>query len=72
MRSRRSMTRRRFLKASGAAAAGCWAPTIIPASALGADGHVAPSNRINVGMIGMGRIVICMNLKPFLKAPDCR
>jgi myo-inositol 2-dehydrogenase/D-chiro-inositol 1-dehydrogenase len=71
---KRSITRRRFLKTTTATAAGaaCWAPTIVPASALGADGHVAPSNRINIGMIGLGRIVICMNLKPFLKAPDCQ
>lgn len=30
------------------------APTIVPASALGRDGAVAPSNRITLGMIGTG------------------
>jgi hypothetical protein len=30
-------------------------PTIIPSSALGKDGAVAPSERINIGVIGCGR-----------------
>ena len=30
------------------------APYFVPASALGADGHVAPSNRITMGFIGTG------------------
>ncbi len=37
--------------AAGAAVA---APYIIPASALGKDGHTAPSNRISIGVIGTG------------------
>ena len=49
------ISRRRFLRRSsivlGAALA---APTIIPASALGADGATAPSERINMGCIGVG------------------
>jgi len=44
----------------------------VRSSALGADGHVAPSNRITIGMIGVGRIVVFSNLKSFLKAPDCQ
>ena len=48
-------TRREFLKKSTAAAVSAWAfPAIVPSSALGADGHVAPSNRIAVGCIGVG------------------
>lgn len=47
--------RRQFLKASAAAAgAAIMAPTIIPSSALGRDGAVAPSERIVVGGIGIG------------------
>lgn len=46
------LTRRRFLQALGAAAVG--APMIVPASALGRDGAVAPSNRIVMGVIGVG------------------
>ncbi len=49
------ISRRNFLaKAAGAAAAGIVLPTIIPASALGKNGTVAPSNRINCGIIGNG------------------
>lgn len=44
-------TRRQFLKTTAVAVA---LPTFIPASALGRDGKVAPSNRIVVGGIGIG------------------
>ena len=43
------LSRRRFLKGAALAVA---APTVIPGSALGADGAVAPSNRIAMGGIG--------------------
>ncbi len=47
--------RRRFLKSTiSAAGAAVLAPTIIPSSALGLDGAVAPSERIVVGGIGIG------------------
>ncbi len=50
-RTGRSSTRRRFLK-TAAAAAGAWcAATVVPARVRGA---MAPSNRINVGLIGCG------------------
>lgn len=45
-------SRRRFLATAAAATA---APFIVPASAMGADGHVAPSNRIAIGLIGVGK-----------------
>jgi predicted dehydrogenase len=48
-------TRRSFLKQAGAvslAVAGF--PSVVPSSALAADGQVAPSNRITVGCIGVG------------------
>jgi hypothetical protein len=48
-------TRRRFLGSTLAAAgAAIGAPTIIPSSALGRDGAVAPSERVIVGGIGIG------------------
>ncbi len=47
------VNRREFIAAAAGAIA---APLIIPASARGADGHVAPSNRIAVAQIGMGRM----------------
>ena len=47
--------RRQFLKRAAVAASGAiFAPTIIPSSALGKDGAVAPSNRIVMGGIGLG------------------
>ncbi len=45
------VTRRRFLAGAAAVSA---APLIIPASALGRGKRPAPSERINVGMIGYG------------------
>ncbi|MCK5923261.1 MAG: Gfo/Idh/MocA family oxidoreductase, partial [Methylococcales bacterium] len=46
-------------------------PMIIPASALGLNGKVPPSNRIVVGGIGLGprgrTVLTC-----FLKQPDCQ
>ena len=43
-----------FEGALSAGAAAVMAPTIIPSSALGLDGAVAPSERIVVGGIGIG------------------
>ena len=48
MRHRASMTRRGFLKAAAGTA---YAASVVPASVFGAN---APSNRINVGLIGCG------------------
>lgn len=59
-------TRRNFIKA---AALTIGMPTIIPASALGKNGRVAPSNRIVMGGIGIGprgrKVLAC-----FLQQPD--
>ncbi len=60
------LTRRKFL---GTAALAIGMPTIIPGSALGKNGAVAPSNRIVMGGIGIGprgRLV----LSCFLAQPD--
>ncbi|MGA2069915.1 MAG: Gfo/Idh/MocA family oxidoreductase [Sedimentisphaerales bacterium] len=47
--------RRGFLKKAASAAAGTIAvPYIVPSSVFGADGTVAPSNKLHVGMIGVG------------------
>ncbi|HEX3658032.1 MAG TPA: Gfo/Idh/MocA family oxidoreductase [Pirellulales bacterium] len=48
------LPRRKFLKTALSAGAAVMAPTIIPSSALGRDGAVAPSNRVVVGGIGIG------------------
>ena len=47
--TRRDVTRRRFLAQAMAGAAGL---SIVPASALGRDGHTAANDRIVVGAIG--------------------
>ncbi len=49
----KATTRRDFLKLSACAVAAVGFPTIVPASVFGST---APSNRINVGAIGVGRI----------------
>ena len=46
-----SVTRRRFLKTSALALA---VPSIVPSSVLGKGGAVAPSERLNLAMIGFG------------------
>lgn len=48
-------TRRRFLQTTAAAVGSVAVPSIVPASALGRDGNTAPSNRVIVGGIGIGR-----------------
>lgn len=53
------VSRRGFL--SGAA------PLFVPSTVFG---RFAPSNRINVGMIGVGRQCVQVNLKQFLGMPD--
>src|SRR5688500_11195925 len=56
MSVRHQHTRRKFLKGTAAAlgASAIGFPTIVPSSALGKDGAVAPSNRIVMGGIGTG------------------
>ncbi len=62
--------RRRFLQTTlTAASAAVAAPTIIPSSALGRDGTVAPSERVVVGGIGIGRRGT-YDLGCFLEQPD--
>jgi hypothetical protein len=48
------LNRRQCLKSVAAAGTSLFAPTIIPASALGRGGAVAPSERIVLGGIGLG------------------
>lgn len=71
MTDRPTVSRRGFLRraaASGAALAGF--PYIIPASALGADGTVAPGNRITLGFVGLGPEGKLKNLRRFMAEPD--
>ena len=47
----RKLTRRQFVRTASVMVA---APSIVPSSALGQDGAVAPSNRVTLGSIGIG------------------
>lgn len=59
--------RRLFINKSAKVAAGAIiVPTIIPACALGKNGHKAPSDRINLAFIGAGNMG-CLDVKKFLK-----
>ncbi|MEM9417800.1 MAG: Gfo/Idh/MocA family oxidoreductase [Planctomycetota bacterium] len=49
-----NISRRTFLKSSAVGAAAVGFPTFVPATALGKDGTIAPSNRVGVGVIGCG------------------
>ena len=71
MKLNENSTRRDFIKKSSVLAAGTMViPTVIPSSALGKN---APSNQINVGMVGTGRSAIYNNLKKgFLELQNCR
>jgi predicted dehydrogenase len=62
-------SRREFLKKAAAFAGAAALPAIVPASALGRDGAVAPSERIVMGGIGLGPRGSYV-LGPFLDEPD--
>ena len=61
--SNKKLTRRAVLKATGAAGVTLGFPGIVPSSVFGQN---APSNRITIGIIGMGRQAIYINTDPFL------
>ncbi|MHC4575629.1 MAG: Gfo/Idh/MocA family protein, partial [Planctomycetota bacterium] len=69
--TKKVITRRSFLKRTAGVTAGVVGfPYFVPASALGKAGAVAPSNRITLGMIGVGGHGRNTNLKGFLGQPD--
>jgi predicted dehydrogenase len=55
--TRHSVTRRQFVRGAAAlgAAAAAGFPTVIPSSALGNAGRAAPSERLNLAFIGLGK-----------------
>ena len=65
---RGDIARRGFLSAAGAALA---APWLVPASALGKAGRPAPSDRITLGMIGLGSMGL-RHVKGFVQERDCQ
>ena len=66
------ISRRRFLKCTAAAGVALTAPLVVPASALGLNGAVAPGNRITLGFIGTGRQASYANIPGFLHQPDAQ
>ena len=69
--ARNPMSRRRFIAVTGAASAAVALPTFIPASALGRDGHTAPSGRVVVGIVGWGMIAP-QNTNGLMDLKDCQ
>ncbi len=65
-----AVDRRRFLTAASAIAAASTV-TIVPRSVLGGDGFVAPSDRVNVALIGCGGRAR-QNMKGVMAHPDAR
>jgi predicted dehydrogenase len=63
----RGVTRRQALRRLAGAGVAVAAPAVIPASLMGAE---APSNRVCVAMIGMGRQAWHVNLRQFLGMRD--
>ena len=64
-------TRRTFLRNSVAAGAVSALPTVVPAAALGRAGAVAPSEKITLGVIGIGPRCT-YDLKSMMQLPDVR
>ena len=70
---RPSVTRRAFLRRTAAVSGAAFgSPYFVPGSALGADGKVAPSNRVTVGMIGVGRQVVAYNMRSCWLSPTAK
>lgn len=67
MTSKRQLNRRRFLQGTSAAVFG--APLFVPAAALGRDGGTAPSERITMGFIGVGKQAHG-HLRHFVRRPE--
>lgn len=67
-----NLTRRTFLQRTVIATTTLAAPLVVSSSVLGANGAVAPSNRITVGFIGTGRQGVYANLGGFIREPDAQ
>jgi predicted dehydrogenase len=73
MKTKHSITRRRFLRTTATATGAALIPSVIgPSLLFGAEGQVAPSNRITLGFIGTGDHGINRNLKGFLAYADAQ
>ena len=68
MKTNPALTRRQFLKATMLAGTTLACPTLVPHTVFGED---APSNRIGVGLIGLG-LMMKGHLGHFSNRPDCQ
>ena len=66
----RSISRRTFLTGLPRAVATAAVPLVIPSSALGLAGLVAPSKRVTMGLIGCGGHGVGWNLPQIFRNPD--
>ena len=64
----KAISRRTFIKSTAAAIT---APYLVPSSALGRDERPSPSERITLGLIGLGSMGM-RHVKGFLQEDDCR
>lgn len=64
-------TRRSFLKKTGAFVAAGSLPIILPSRVLGRAGQIAPSNRISLGVIGLG-LMGGIDLNNFINLPEAQ
>jgi predicted dehydrogenase len=72
MNGKKICSRRQFLKSVGGSAVGIIGfPYIVPSSVFGAEGSVAPSERIVIGCIGVGSQGTS-NMSAFLNKPDVK
>lgn len=62
----RKLRRRDVLKSAAAALS---VPLVVPSNALGLDGAVAPSERVTMGFIGIGRQCYAKNIPLFVRTP---
>ena len=65
------LSRRRFLSTAACVTGATAVPTILQSSVFGAEGQVAPNNKITLGCIGVGGMGT-ENMKVFLGQPGCR
>lgn len=70
MSEQRVLSRRNFLRSAAVASAAVAAPTFVPLAVCGGETRSAPSRRINVAMIGVGRQAQLVNIRQFLAMPD--
>ena len=64
-----SVTRRHFVAAS---AATIGAPWFVPRHVLGGNGQVGPHDKINVGLIGIGKMMHDSHLPHLVKMPEVK